>query len=890
MPAQPWTAYYVAAALPVLTAAVWVRFARQRMPVLVDREVGWMVWHWFTGGKLEQQRNQPTPDIDRRILVGYARTSAVAALVAAEYLRSGSPLGTGLEVVFAVGYGGAVAAGLWVAAVAEVAAWSAHHRWWVRPFWLAIQKDTGWKPDTPTDGPVSATKQAEKVPPPRRMIRFPRLGVHGKGRGNRAREGVLGALHRRGWHRTARTVARWWHPRPAGVVATLAPTFQFWDVKKRHVSDDATAKLGRRVRYTWLTEGRWRHVQFLPAAVLPPAVMWNDADVRLLMELPETADAPLLGCGHNNAPVRLSWVQSPHVAMSAGTGGGKSTEIAFIAAQVLYHGGIVTILDVRQNSHPWARDLAGVRYCRKIGDIYQAAVDLDAEVTRRGEIAGDLEVGDDADWQRHLVVVEELNTTRPRLNNYYRTHLGGSPNKAAPAIDALTSGIFMGRDLRINYLIAAQRFQDKLLSGPAKDMFFGRLLARYEPLAWKDLAKGDYVPADDHPGRAMLCYGANEYPIQMGLIEHADIPATHGNIRRWLSSPGSRWVGLPDALPVGRRLELRSVKALGSGEQPAQRNSQAGPHHKPPRGVIGERHPDTDDGHDRESHRYGLPAHPVEDPYRGETGNSKGCGGELDDLEHDGRLSSPTTLPPVDTTVNRHGGQGEAGKPEETGVMVSDPQPHSLDRSVHPKTTQRTRPGFSGAEGEGSSTQEMWRDPGITGNDGGIEYVTVRDACLEHRGIVPMRYDALRKAADRPGFPDAVNPEEEHKYLRRYADRELVEWFENRDVGDPGVYVIEPPYDLKVKIGETKRLKARIDEFSWSALPQSELVRHWFPCESKDHAKDLEDWFRVKYGEQRIGKTEWHKKEGLLAADLGSDARMLDGCPTEIRPREEVRS
>jgi hypothetical protein len=127
----------------------------------------------------------------------------------------------------------------------------------------------------------------------------------------------------------------------------------------------------------------------------------------------------------------------------------------------------------------------------------------------------------------------------------------------------------------------------------------------------------------------------------------------------------------------------------------------------------------------------------------------------------------------------------------------------------------------------------------------------------------------------------------------RYSEEAVREWvvaYLSRDLGNPGVYVIEPPFDLKVKIGETKRLKARIDEFSWSGLPQEELVRHWFPCESKAHAQALEDWFRGKYGEQRIARTEWHRKEGRLAADLYDDDRMLEGCPDEIRPLEEARS
>ncbi|MGW5578132.1 helicase HerA domain-containing protein [Micromonospora chokoriensis] len=93
--------------------------------------------------------------------------------------------------------------------------------------------------------------------------------------------------------------------------------------------------------------------------------------------LPRLAEWELyLGQGAGDRPVTLSLRDdSPHIAVSAGSGAGKSVLAEPVAVQVLARGGRVVILD-RKGSHSWALGLAGVDYCAKPAQMHDALVRL----------------------------------------------------------------------------------------------------------------------------------------------------------------------------------------------------------------------------------------------------------------------------------------------------------------------------------------------------------------------------------------------------------------------------------------------------------------------------------------------------------------------------------
>ncbi|MEU0523074.1 helicase HerA domain-containing protein [Streptomyces niveus] len=114
---------------------------------------------------------------------------------------------------------------------------------------------------------------------------------------------------------------------------------------------------------------------------------------EILAKMPESA--PLIGLGGGGKKVSVDLdADSPHVLISASTGGGKSTILRTICCQFIRNGAQASVLDFKRISHTWARGVPGVTYCRDIADILQALLDLVQEGRRRIRLAEQL--GDDA--------------------------------------------------------------------------------------------------------------------------------------------------------------------------------------------------------------------------------------------------------------------------------------------------------------------------------------------------------------------------------------------------------------------------------------------------------------------------------------------------------------
>ncbi|MFG2197176.1 hypothetical protein [Streptomyces sp. NPDC048639] len=151
------------------------------------------------------------------------------------------------------------------------------------------------------------------------------------------------------------------------------------------------------------------------------ATRFNDPGVRDLLEkMPESA--PLIGFGTGRKKVSVDLdAESPHVLVSAGTGGRKSVILRCIASQLLHNGAHAFVLDYKRISHQWARGVPGVTYCRDIADIHQALIRLGAEGHRRIRLADDLD--EDADptaiGPRLAILLEEVNATMKQLARYW---------------------------------------------------------------------------------------------------------------------------------------------------------------------------------------------------------------------------------------------------------------------------------------------------------------------------------------------------------------------------------------------------------------------------------------------------------------------------------------
>ncbi|MGW3377846.1 pRL2-11 [Streptomyces hydrogenans] len=285
--------------------------------------------------------------------------------------------------------------------------------------------------------------------------------------------------------------------------------------------------------FSWRLAGRDPHLIVKKKDRPPTSLGLDDHGVRdLLASVPESAPLIGLGAGKKKVSVDLDH-ESPHVLISAGTGGGKSTILRTIACQFLHNGAQAHILDFKRISHTWARGIPGVNYCRDIADIHDALIALGAEGHRRIRLAeqlGDDVLASDPDLvgPRNVILLEEINATMAQLRRYWeRTRTSDDP-KTSPAIDALAEILFMGRQVRLRVLLVAQSATARALGGPEmRENFSTRILVRYTMNAWKMLVP-EVTPAPKptrHPGRVQVVLGGTARETQVLNLSEAEARA-----------------------------------------------------------------------------------------------------------------------------------------------------------------------------------------------------------------------------------------------------------------------------------------------------------------------------------------------------------------------------
>ncbi|AQW46678.1 pRL2-11 [Streptomyces violaceusniger] len=297
------------------------------------------------------------------------------------------------------------------------------------------------------------------------------------------------------------------------------------------VADLIVKKLAlENVSFTWRRAGKDTHVIVKKRHIPPKVLRLSDPGMReILAKMPESA--PLIGLGANKKKVSVDLDHdSPHVLISAGTGGGKSTILRCICCQFIHHGALAYVLDYKRISHTWARGVPGVTYCRDIAEIHDALIQLVQEGRRRIRLAEQL--GDDVlekePWRvgpRLVILLEEVNATMAQLKRYWeRIRESGDP-KVSPAVDALAEILFMGRAVRLHVLLVAQSATARAIGGPEmRENFATRILVRYTLNTWRMLVpEVSPAPAPTrHPGRVQVVLGGRAQETQVLNLSDAE--------------------------------------------------------------------------------------------------------------------------------------------------------------------------------------------------------------------------------------------------------------------------------------------------------------------------------------------------------------------------------
>lgn len=271
-------------------------------------------------------------------------------------------------------------------------------------------------------------------------------------------------------------------------------------------------QVGAEVTATWVPRKR------------PPTRVGLD---ELLAHFDRLGDAEFyLGQGPGNTAVTISLDDdSPHIAVSAGSGAGKSVLAQLIAVQVLRRGGRVVILD-RKGSHRWALGLPGVDYCTHPEQMHNALLREAAEADERNTLAMHEPEGWDP-GPRTLVICEELNATIGQLARWWDDNRPPGGQKRSPAITALNDIAFMGRAAKKNLLAIAQMLTARAIGGPeARENFGIRALARFTRNNWQMLVPEAAMPRSSRTlGRWQIVVGGVAVETQVCYLTAAQARA-----------------------------------------------------------------------------------------------------------------------------------------------------------------------------------------------------------------------------------------------------------------------------------------------------------------------------------------------------------------------------
>lgn len=268
----------------------------------------------------------------------------------------------------------------------------------------------------------------------------------------------------------------------------------------------------------------------LRGALRPPAEVTYDGMREAIAACDE--NEIIVGRTAGGAFVRVDLKHdSPHLAASGGTGTGKSVLVRTILKQRMERGEGVVMFDPKRFSHlRWAQHFGAERivYCVSDRELHEGWISVGEETQRRKMLPLD-----ELEQQRRVwIVAEEINTQIKILTRVWRgmrqeimrparalladceKECGGSkleglalaeerdpeimakldPPATSPAVVALQEAVFMGRELRMHTLAAAQRLDAAVFGGgggAVRGSFGGGIfMAKWDRALWKMLAGG----------------------------------------------------------------------------------------------------------------------------------------------------------------------------------------------------------------------------------------------------------------------------------------------------------------------------------------------------------------------------------------------------------------
>ncbi len=316
----------------------------------------------------------------------------------------------------------------------------------------------------------------------------------------------------------------------ASIRLTLPPTWEGKLAQQKDVSSLVIRRLGGDWDSFFNHTVKPPYVDFRRSPAPPSSVAFSD--IRAAYDS-GSANTLILGIGARNDVISVSLdSDSPHFALSIGTGGGKSSVGRGIIAYLIHHGvERIDIVDPKRVSQNWARGIPGVYIHRTMATQMEAIHSVRERMDSRYD---SLDSDETLTFPRHVLLIEEQNSWISYAQQYwddYRRDLD-PPERAKvprknPALGDLAYILFQGRQACVNVFSIYQRMSAAASGGgDLRENYGAKLLARFSPQTWKILVGTTPVPRSSRiAGRAMFVLGDEHRAVQLAFLTEPEARA-----------------------------------------------------------------------------------------------------------------------------------------------------------------------------------------------------------------------------------------------------------------------------------------------------------------------------------------------------------------------------
>jgi hypothetical protein len=327
------------------------------------------------------------------------------------------------------------------------------------------------------------------------------------------------------WFHALRLVA-WYMERQARaaenaqLMVKLPPEAELGDGEQSRL----TNLVKRRIPGEW--EASWDHQDFKVTFKHPPRppqkVLFNDPEVQEMIDGLENSQV-LLGLGSRNEKIVLDFEsETPHVGLSIGTGGGKSSTLRNIITQQIRKGAEkFIVIDPKLISLDCFEGIPEVEIYTEIMEQWAAIAKFALEMERRYQIK---KADKSATFPRWFLIMEEQNDF---AEESYQTWMDVKDKKdpaRPPVFGQVAKSLFKGRQADMNVISVYQRLTARAAGGTElRDQYGAKILARFSPQAWNSLVATTPRPKSSrHNGRAVVVIGGSERVCQLVFVDDSE--------------------------------------------------------------------------------------------------------------------------------------------------------------------------------------------------------------------------------------------------------------------------------------------------------------------------------------------------------------------------------